>query len=59
MKTIQDNKKSYADQKRLHIEDNVKENIYVKFNPKKGTMKLGTCAKFSPTFCGPFEILAK
>lgn len=33
--------------------------MYLKFKPKKSTFRLGSCAKLSPRYCGPFEVLAR
>ena len=27
--------------------------------PKKSSLRLGSCAKLAPRYCGPFEILSK
>jgi hypothetical protein len=56
---LQDRQKSYADQKRLHKEYNVGEHVYLKVKEKKSSLKLGSCSKLAPRFCGPFEVLAR
>ena len=53
----QDRKKVYADKNRIAREFNVGENVLLKVNPKKKSLKLGICTKLAAHFCGPFEIL--
>jgi hypothetical protein len=59
LKEAQDIQKSYADQKRRHLEFQVGDHIYLKVKDRKISLKLGNCAKLAPRFCGPFEILAR
>ena len=33
------------------------EHVFIKVRPKKSSLKLGSCAKLVPQYCGPFEIL--
>jgi hypothetical protein len=33
--------------------------VYLKVKAQKSFLKLGSCVKMSPKFCGPFEILAQ
>jgi hypothetical protein len=35
----------------------VGENALLKVNPKKRSLKLGSCTKLTSILCGPFEIL--
>ena len=58
LKEAQDRQKSYADQKRRHLEFQVGDHVYLKVKARKISLKLGNCAKIAPRFCGPFEILA-
>ena len=37
----------------------VGENVFIKVNPKKSSLRLGSCAKLAPRYCGPFEILSR
>jgi hypothetical protein len=39
------------------IEFKVGEHVLLKVNPKKSSLKLGSCTKLAAKFCGPFEIL--
>ena len=33
--------------------------MYIKVKPKKISLRLGKYSKLAPSYCGPFEILAK
>jgi hypothetical protein len=33
--------------------------VFLKVTPKKSQLRLGKCYKFSPRYCGPFQILRK
>ena len=35
------------------------EHVFIKVRPKKSSLKLGSCAKLAPQYCGPFGILSK
>jgi hypothetical protein len=35
------------------------DHVYLKVKARKSSLKLGNCAKMTPRFCGPFEILAR
>ena len=35
------------------------EHVFIKVRPKKSSLKLGSCAKLAPRYCGPFEILSR
>ena len=59
MKEAQDRQKSYADQKRRHLEFQVGDHVYLKVKARKRSLKLGNCAKLALRFCVPFEILAR
>jgi hypothetical protein len=59
LKEAQDRHKSYADQKRRHLEFQVGDHVYLKVKAQKSSLKLGNCAKLAPRFCGPFELLAR
>jgi hypothetical protein len=37
----------------------VGDHVYLKFKAQKISLKLGNCVKLAPSFCGPFEILAR
>ena len=33
--------------------------MFIKVRPKKISLRLGSCAKLAPRYCGPFEILSR
>jgi len=33
------------------------EHVYLHIIPKKSSLRIGSCAKLAPRYCGPFEIL--
>ena len=35
------------------------EHVFIKVRPKNSSLKLGSCAKFAPRYCGLFEILSR
>ena len=35
------------------------EHVFIKVKPKKSSLKLGSCVKLAPRYCGPFEILSR
>ena len=59
LKVAQDRQKSKADLKRTPREFQVGEHVFIKLRPKKSSLRLGSCAKLAPLYCGPFEILSK
>jgi hypothetical protein len=59
LKEVHNKQKIYADQKRRHLEFQVGDHVYLKVKAQKSSLKLGNCVKFAPSFCGPFEILAR
>ena len=59
LKATQDKKKSYVDQHRVFKEFQVRERVYVHFNPKRSSLSFGSCEKLVPRYCGPFKILER
>ena len=33
--------------------------VFIKVKPKKSSLRLGSCAKLAPRYCGPFEIMSR
>ena len=54
LKMMQDHQKSYDDLKRQHKEFYVGDDVYLLFKPKKSSLRLGSCTKLAPWFCGLF-----
>ena len=59
LKFAQDRQKSQADLKRTQKEFQVCEHVFIKIQRKKSSLRLGSCAKLAPRYCGPFEILSR
>ena len=59
LKIAQDQQKSKADLKRTPKEFQVGKHVFIKVKPKKSSLRLGSCAKLAPRYCGPFEILSR
>ena len=57
LKAAQDRHKIYAYLKRMHKEFQVGDHVYLRLNPNKSSLKLGSSAKLAPRYCGTFEIL--
>ena len=35
------------------------DHVYLKVRARKSSLNLGSCAKLSPRYCGPFEVLER
>ena len=52
-----DRKRSYAYLKRVQKEFKIGDHVYLRVNPRKSSLKLGSCAKMEPRYCGTIEFL--
>ena len=43
----------------MNREFNVRDHVYLRVRARKSSLKLGSCAKLSPRYCGPFEVLER
>lgn len=43
--------------KRSHKEFKVGDHAYLRVKPRKSSLKLESCDKLAPIYCGPFEVL--
>ena len=59
MKTAQSRQKSYADKRRLPLEFQVGDAVFLKVAPLKGVMRFEKKRKLSPRYVGPFEIIQR
>ena len=59
LKATQYRPKIYVDKNEVHRDFNVRDHIYLWVRPRKSSLKLGSCAKLSPIYCGPFEVLER
>ena len=41
----------------MNREFSVGGHVYLRVRAKKSSLKLGSCSKLSPRYCGPFEVL--
>ncbi len=56
LKTAQSRQKSYADNRRLELEFEVGDFVFLKLSPRKGIVRMGRRAKLNPRYVGPYEI---
>jgi hypothetical protein len=57
MKIAQDRQKSCVDRKITPGEFKDEDHVYVRVRPRKSFLRMGSCAKLEPRYCGPFEVL--
>ena len=43
----------------MNREFRVGDHVYLRVRARKSFLKLGSCAKLSPRYCGPFEVLER
>ena len=59
LKAAQNRQKNYVDKHRVHREFSVGDHVYLRVRARKSSLKLGICAKLSPRYCGPFEVIER
>ena len=59
LKETQDRQKSYAYKHRVNREFSVGDHVYLRVRARKSSLKLGSCPKLSPRYCGSFEVLER
>ena len=59
LKVAQDRHKIYADKHRVNREFNVGDHVYLRVRESKRSLNIGSCAKLSPRYYGPFEVLER
>ena len=59
LKAAHDRQKSCTDKHRMNREFSVWDHVYLRVRAKKSSLKLGSCAKLSPRYCGMFEVLER
>ena len=59
LKVAQNRLKSYADNRRLDLEFEVGDHVFLNVSPMNSIMKFGRKEKLSPRFVGPFEVLER
>ena len=43
----------------VNREFSVGDHVYLRVRARRSSLKLGSCAKLSPRYCGPFEVLER
>ena len=43
----------------MHRYFSVGDHVYLRVRARKSSLNLGSCAKLSPRYCGPFEVLER
>ena len=43
----------------MHRDFSVGDHVYLRVRPRKSSLKLGSCAKLSPRYCGSFEVFER
>ena len=56
MRTAQSHQKSYTDVRRMELEFEVDDWVYLKVSPLKGVMRFGKKGKLSSRYIGPYRI---
>ena len=59
LKESQDRQKRYVDKNSVDREFSIGDHVYLRVRSWKSSLKLGSCAKMSPRYCGPFEVLER
>ena len=59
LQVAQSRQKSYADVRRRLLEFEVRDHVFLKISPLKGSIRFEQEGKLSLRFIGPFEILQK
>ena len=57
IKVSQDIQKSYANHHKAFKEFQVGEHVYFHIKPKKISLRIDSCVKLAPRYCGPFKVL--
>ena len=56
LKASQDRQKTYANKNNVNREFSIGDHVYLRVREKKSSLRLGSCAKLSPRYCGPFDL---
>eukprot|EP00253_Pinus_taeda_P020372 PITA_20372 len=57
IRATQDRQKVYGDRKRTYMEFQPRDHVYLRVKPQKSSLQLWGCAKLSPRYYGPFQVL--
>jgi hypothetical protein len=59
LKAAQSRQKNYADKKRREISFNLRDFVYLKVSPIRGTRRFQVQGKLAPRYVGPYQVLKK
>jgi hypothetical protein len=57
LKVVQSRKKSYADKRTRDLSFQIRDFIYLKVSPMRGTHRFRVKGKLAPRYIGPFKII--
>jgi hypothetical protein len=57
LKAAQNRQKTYADNRRRHLQFEVGDHVYLKVSPMRGVHQFGVREKIAPRYIGPYKIL--
>jgi hypothetical protein len=57
LKISLDRQQIYADRKRTPREFKTRDHVYLRVRNRKISLRMEACAKMTPWYCGPFEVL--
>jgi hypothetical protein len=57
LKVAQSQHKSYADKRRRDLSFEIRDFVYLKVSPMRGTRRFGVKGKLAPRYVGPFKII--
>ena len=43
----------------MHRKFSITDHVYLRMRPMKSSLKIRSCAKLSPRYCGPFQVLER
>ena len=59
LKAAQSRQKSYYDSKHRDLAFEIRDHVYLRVSPMKGTRRFGIKGKLAPRYVGPFNIISK
>ena len=57
IKIAQSRQKSYSDNRKMDLEFEVGDRVFLRVLPRKGMIRQEKCGKLRPRYVGPFEVL--
>ena len=59
LKIAKDRQKGYADNRRIDLQFEIGDRVFLKISPWKCVLRFGKRGKLSPRYIGPYEIVSK